>query len=482
VALARRVAIWASALAVALTGAGIATAAPSPVGEADFCTGPAGQPVPFSPEWQLREAENVACQSQGSLDHDTNPAYYAALAQATAQWQQDPGRGRLPNADPFRHPKLFWAGSRGRYQHSWITTSNGARLSTEIFAPKTGTGPFPVVVFEHGGSAAKEMWWFLPEALAEAGYVAVIFDALGGTGGSQAAPSGAKAPAEPDYLYSARAALDHTLATPARRTAKGEFNPMWRLIDRGRVAVAGQSLGAISMNYLGQTDPRVDTIVSYDSCERFQSATGVAAPGDPTFAVTGCRPDPYPLKPADLRKPMLHIGADGALGGTHVRPAPMDPSYKNLYYDALTARGIEAMQVNLRASNHNDSATATGPPFHTRYGEMVHLYYTMAWLDYSLKGAGSDSAARGTRLTACRRLTARSFDGFVDRHSMGAGRFDAARAAAAGNVLAGNVSPTIGGRLVKDRLSFHFASAYRLQGGRTQTSDMVDSTPGCSTG
>jgi hypothetical protein len=305
--------------------------------------------------------------------------------------------------------------------------------------------------------------------------VVVLFDAYG-QGGSTAAPASSSDPA---YLQSARAALDYALATPSKPTTSKGVNPFWKISDGSRVGVGGQSMGAITMNYVGQLDKRVDAIASYDSCERFNDAVGHLDPADATFAYYGCRSDPTPLTPKQLRTPMLQLQADGTLIGTHPQPLPNDPHRKDAYYRTLRAQGIETVQINFRAASHNDSAFVPGPgPFtQTRFGQILHIYYTKAWFDYQLKGTRPGGAA--LRSDACRRLTARTYDNSADPHSIGTGWFDATRAAEAGDVLAGNVSPTINGLIVKDRLSYHYLSGYYLDKGRVRTDDMRFDGPSC---
>ncbi len=68
---------------------------------------------------------------------------------------------------------------------------------------------------------------------------------------------------------------------------------------------------------------------------------------------------------------------------------------------------------------------------------------------------------------------ARRLDGSSDRHSIGTGTYDAAKAAAhPDDPFAGNVPYRIGGKCSADLLSFYFASAYRLEGGALRSSDM----------
>jgi hypothetical protein len=116
------------------------------------------------------------------------------------------------------------------------------------------------------------------------------------------------------------------------------------------------------------------------------------------------------------------------------------------------------MKIALRAATHLDFTEfpqANG----SRHGVVTTLYYTLAWFDRYVKGAAD----------ALGRLTATTFDGSADVHNISGGRFDPATAR--------NVPAQIGGQPVRDRLSFHFRSAYFLRGGRDVCEDMRAGCP-----
>ena len=87
--------------------------------------------------------------------------------------------------------------------------------------------------------------------------------------------------------------------------------------------------------------------------------------------------------------------------------------------------------------------------------QRVAFYYSLAWFDRHLKHDG----------TALKRLRALQFDASSDRHSIGAGTFDPAAAAAnPTNPFAGNVPYRIAGKFAANLLSFYYASEYFLDG------------------
>src|SRR5206468_12923890 len=89
----------------------------------------------------------------------------------------------------------------------------------------------------------------------------------------------------------------------------------------------------------------------------------------------------------------------------------------------------------------------------SRIGERVAYYYSQAWFDRYLRGSSA----------AFDRLRATKFDSSADVHSIGAGGYDPAKAAAnPADTTAGNVPYTIAGLPVADRMSIYFDSLYSL--------------------
>ncbi len=71
-----------------------------------------------------------------------------------------------------------------------------------------------------------------------------------------------------------------------RRVEEGfnaAFNPFHGMVDRSRIGIAGHSLGAAAVSYVGQTDPRVDAIAAYDN---------LGAPSSGTFGAPECPSTP----------------------------------------------------------------------------------------------------------------------------------------------------------------------------------------------
>src|SRR3954447_3221023 len=401
--------VWAVVLLAAPAGAH-GQAAP---GEPD-CDGPPPAAEPGTPEWDQREADNVFCGSQRSADAQSNPAYEAASSQVQAE------HGGPVAEDPFRDPAQL-NGVRFRWETVSLPDANGKPLSGMLFRPlaRSASPPYPGIVIVHGGAANQEMYLWGAEALAEDGYMVLTFQI----------PEPENAGGDAHYP-DAKAALDFLLSTR---------NPRWTELDREHIGLAGHSAGGVAVSRLGQEDPRVSAIVSWDRAQ-----SGPMPPG---------------LK---LRTPALFLTADFNCQKVPVclpvaydsPPDPHGPGDKDTDFQRVSAAGIDSMKVSLRAATHLDFTEFSPTPPSSRYGAIVASYYTLGWFGRYLKDSG----------TAFRRLTATRFDGSADLHYISGGPYDPASGR--------NAAARIAGQPMADRLSFHFRSAYSLDGGRARCDDV----------
>jgi dienelactone hydrolase len=415
--------LLAAVAAAALVAAPQAHAA----GEPD-CDGPPPAAQPGTPEWNQREADNVFCGSQRSADAQSNPAYQAAAAQIQAE------HGAPTPEDPFRDPAHL-NGKRFRFETVSFKNQAGEQLPGMLFRPlrKSFAPPYPGVVIVHGGAASQEMYLWGAEALAEDGFMVLTFQI----------PEPENAAGDSHYP-DAKAALDYLLDVPDGRESGDPFNPHWTELDREHIGLAGHSAGGVAVSRLGQEDRRVSAIVSWD---RAQSG-----------------PMPAGLK---LRTPALFLTADFNCQKVPVclpvaynsPPDPHGPGDKDTDFQRVSAAGVDSMKVSLRAATHLDFTEFAPTPPSSRYGAIVASYYTLAWFDRYLRG----SAASLVRLTAAK------FDGSADAHYISGGTYDAATGR--------NVPARIGGQPVANRLSFHFRSAYFLDGGRLRCDDLRAGCP-----
>jgi dienelactone hydrolase len=382
------------------------------------CTGPAGDPEPGTPAWHQREEENAWCATQREVDAHSNPLYFAAQA------SRPPSRTGTAE-DPMREPTML-AGHRFRFDEFSFTSAEGKEYPAMLFRPCNASckdmpaglrrykPKYPGVVIMHGGAANQEMYWWAAEGLAESGFMVMTVN-IGRT--------------DDGHYQATKDALDWLLS---------DKNPHRSALRASRIGLAGHSAGGVAVSRLGQEDPRVDAIVSWDRAQ------------------SGPMPDDLVL-----RTPALFMTADYNCQKVPVclpqpydtPPDPLGPGNKDEDFQRLRAAGVDTMKVALRAAVHLDFTE--WPELNgSRYGAMTTLYYTRAWFGRYLKH----------KKRATKRLVATHFDKSADVHSISTGRFDPATGE--------NVPPKIAGQPVIDRLSFHFRSGYWLKGGKLSCDDM----------
>jgi dienelactone hydrolase len=410
------------------------------------CAGWLGDPISGSAEWDVADQNNQMCAVEGLRIVKSNPAVAAAASANGAA-----GEGNF-GGDPFRAPHR-WAGTRGSYEKTTFTDREGNSWPAALFGPLDANGgPHPgVLLVCHACFPLPQttedigVWYWAAEALAEAGYV-VLYATVGGNSVPRAAD-----------------AADYFVATPEAPTSRGESNPWHARLDRSRLAIVGHSGGAGVALALGNTDPRFDAIVAWDPAA---SAT--------LEGVTPTKPTMIQLADYTLR--------DGAVPRSE-KPTPA-PGSKYTYFDMFAGAGVDVMQVSVRASAHMDWSRPVGgiaaPQIsnvsltHSVYGEMVATFYTLAWLDKYLSTPTAGDALRRLKASGTD-----PFDSSADRYSIGAGFFDAGKAARQNSDEAGNVPITIGGLPVRNLLSFQYKSRYFLDGGASVCDDL---RAGCNGG
>jgi dienelactone hydrolase len=410
-------------LLLATLAAAALFAAPAHAAGQPDCDGPPPPAQPGTPDWNQREADNVFCGGQRSVDAQSNPAYGAAATQIQAE------HGGPTPEDPFRDPAHL-NGKRFRFETVTFKDPSGGTLQGMLFRPLRSkfAPPYPGVVIVHGGAATQEMYLWGSEALAEDGYMVLTFQI----------PEPQNAAGDSHYP-DAKAALNYLLDVPDGNDKGDPANPRWYELDREHIGLAGHSAGGVAVSRLGQEDKRVGAIVSWDRAQ-----SGPMPPG---------------LK---LRTPALFLTADFNCQKVPVclpvaystPPDPRGPGDKDTDFQRVSAAGVDSMKVSLRAATHLDFTEFAPTPPSSRYGAIVASYYTLAWFERYLKNSRQAEA----------RLTAAKFDSSADAHYISGGTYDAASGQ--------NVPYRIGGQPVANRLSFHFRSAYFLDGGRARCDDI----------
>jgi dienelactone hydrolase len=310
-----------------------------------------------------------------------------------------------------------------------FTARNGSTLSGRVWATKYGPAKRPLVVITTGSvQAPEQLYWGQAATLAKHGYVVLTYDTQGqgrsdtygqGLDKLDGFPSQEGRP----FYDGTEDALDFALSTPGhpydprpscttgtdhsskqnRRVREGldaPFNPLHGLIDRKRVGIAGHSLGAAAVSYIGQIDPRVDAIVAWDNLRPPGTSQDAGeGPGGPPKCASGS--SPRPANPP-IRKPAMGISNDYG-----ITPAPNasdpDPQTGNDGYIAYKQAGIDSFQFHIRGGTHEESAFIPGMTVPVlglatlRGGDMV-AWYTNAWFDKQVKcRSGSRCEANADR-------------------------------------------------------------------------------------
>lgn len=189
----------------------------------------------------------------------------------------------------------------------------GRDLPTTLFYPKTGDGPFPVVVFSHGFQAEPESYWALLTGWAAAGFVVAAPSFPLTHRGATSVTDIVNQPADVRFVLGRVLALDHTAG-----------DPLEGRIDAHHVAAAGHSAGAATTIGLLDSccsDPRVTAALVLTGTAR-AFGTDFVKPGIPTLVLHGTDDDVIP--PADGRAVYSLLPGPKAfvslLGGTHHEP------------------------------------------------------------------------------------------------------------------------------------------------------------------
>jgi hypothetical protein len=478
---------------------------------ADNHINPGAKPggVPTNPAWYARDALNMYCATLRLRDQFTNRAYgYQNLADGDSLWlaqlgqQIEDGPGHIhggltslvpgsQGADPFRSVDAWRHLTGGTVLPVSFTAKDGATLRGNVWMPPPGTprlknGRYPGVVITDGSiQAFQQLYYWAAEGLAQYGYEVLTFDPQG-QGDSDLLPSAKNCgaaqvksgnalcqgvPYQQNYNFyqGTEDALNFFLSTPSHRYPGGPFNPGYRSLDRSDVAIAGHSLGAAAVSWVGQCDRRVKAIVAWDdlgpvtmskcsgnvTVPKADRATRVHAPA---LAMTNdyeFNMQPQTTVP-DPNGSVNGGGGDGTSG-----------------YLSLIKHGIDSEIVSIRNGTH---LTYSYIPYvlpANEIGERIAFYYTLAWLDEYLRH-GHDPLLAASDTAYHRLTTLDRYDQSADHNdngrdagaadiSIGTGTYNATAAAAhPANLAAGNVPYKIDGIPIRDTLSFYYYSEYHL--------------------
>lgn len=420
--------------------------------------GAAQAPEPGSPEYVLRDAQNIvdAYGRQLAADGQLSPAYISATLGTADRYLGGLGRqlreplrpaltpGQLvPGWDQGNPFRADWAGSRGIEVPVAFTNRYGALLRGHVYAPLPGArdpytdgeldDPLPAVVITTGSIQGSEgMYTWLAQDLAERGYLVLTYD-VQGQGSSETLPHLGDAPdlpfcnpvAEPapgemtgcpgvpsqqdaNFVVGTEDALDFVLATPERpysnpqagSAAVNDFNPLWARIDRRRdpdpLTPGRDRRVAIVGHSLGAA--AISQVQGVD--ERVMAAVALdKLEGDgnePAVPALAVQSE-YGFTVA----PYWMMDGPSFLPGLGSPAEGPDPRREQRTgFDAWRDSGIDTALIVPRASTHLEY---TDIPFAlpaSRYGQALTSHYVQAWLDKYLKrDPGADRRLLADRIT-----------------------------------------------------------------------------------
>jgi hypothetical protein len=167
-------------------------------------------------------------------------------------------------------------------------------------------------------------------------------------------------------------------------------------LSRTRVGLAGHSLGAAAVSYVGQLDPRVKAIVAWDNLSDVTSPSNLSNFGQTISCPSASSAWPATLTPT---KPALGMSDDYGLAPTpFTEMSQPAPASKNAASLALSAAGVDSGELSVRGGTHYEFSYIPNPGFGaTHRGIDMADWYTLAWLDKYVKHAASANARLTTQ-------------------------------------------------------------------------------------
>lgn len=480
----------------------------------DQCLAPAGDPAPdpnaqgapTNPAWIERDQENQYCATLRLRDQYTNPAYgYANATTGDALWlaqveqQLADGPGHLHGgittlvpgsqaADAFRALGRWEQLTGGTATPVSFVSADGATLRGEIFMPPASAPPpaggYPGVVITDGSiQGFQQLYYWAAEGLAQYGYEVMTYD-VQGQGDSDLLPepcTPSQASLQSGSLCTGVPYQQNYNFYQGAEDSLGFFdsvaNPGYPELDTSEIGIAGHSLGAAAVSWVGQCDSRVKTIVAWDDL----SAITPNACGS-NVSVPAADQAPAAYAGNQVHTPALALTNDYLFNPEPQNSVP-DPNSKDAGYAQLAGAGVDSEIVTFRGATH---LTYSYVPYVLPASELAErfaFYYTLAWFDQYLRG-GADpytSVPALSRLTSVGAYDSSSDADSLGTVSIGAGTYDPAAALAdPTNPEAGNVPYVIDGVSIPDSLSFYYFSEYALHDPSTGLlEECVDMRAGC---
>ena len=228
--------------------------------------------------------------------------------------------------------------------YDWVDKTRDREVPVKIYFPKTGRGPFPIIIFSHGLGGSRDGYEYLGRHWAGHGYVSVHLQHKGSDTAvwkGQARPLEAMRNSLTDPRNAINRPLDVRFAIDEMEKISREQGPLGGRLDLSHIGMAGHSFGAwTTLAVIGEAfigpggresslpDPRVKAAIAMSAPAPRDRATfdkAFATVKVPCLHMTGTLDD-SPIgdtKAKDRRVPFDHIrGADQYLvtfaGGDHM--------------------------------------------------------------------------------------------------------------------------------------------------------------------
>jgi len=221
---------------------------------------------------------------------------------ASRVWSQEPAaQGYKGDPGPYEIATLLV---------DWHDEARDRDVPAKLYYPKTGDGPFPVIVFSHGLGGTREGYSYLGNHWASHGYVSVHVQHKGSDDSvwrGSADPLGAARRAAADPRNMVNRPKDVSFAIDQMERMNAADSPLKGRLDLEHVAVAGHSFGAYTTlavagevfrlpggRELTMADPRVKAAIPMSAPVPNRRADLDAAFGKiviPCFHMTGTKDD-----------------------------------------------------------------------------------------------------------------------------------------------------------------------------------------------
>ena len=159
--------------------------------------------------------------------------------------------GRSSNESSLEYKKSAGPYAVDVVRYDWLDQKRERKVPVKIYFPKTGDGPFPVVIFSHGLGGSREGYEYLGRHWASHGYVSVHVQHLGSDNAvwENAAPGEAMEnmrKSAANLQNATNRPLDVSFAIDQMEKMNREDGPLKKRLDLGRIGVAGHSFGAFT--------------------------------------------------------------------------------------------------------------------------------------------------------------------------------------------------------------------------------------------